>query len=103
MSYKIIFSKIAQKDLDDILDYLLENWGECVIDQFRISMNILLERLSMYPHMGMKIISDHRNIRSIPLNEKILIVYSADYNFTIKIIRVFDVRQDPKKKFRNIK
>jgi plasmid stabilization system protein ParE len=52
MAKKIIWTKRANKRFDKIIDYLQEEWGERVTENFVVRSYDVIELLSEYPNMG---------------------------------------------------
>ncbi len=101
MPLKIILTKKAQKELDCILDYLLENWGESAVDNFKIVLEDLFRKISIFPTIGIKIMINDIEIRTIPIDDKNVLIYHIAKS-KIKVIKIFDVRQHPDKRYKNI-
>ena len=48
----ILLSELAQQDLDDILQYTLETWGESQMDVYAEKLNDGFRLLQENPHLG---------------------------------------------------
>ena len=95
MALKVIWSPAAESDLDNILDYLNENWSKRVVIKFinkvEDTVTLLAEDPNLFP-----LINNKLKVRKCVLTNQNTIFYRATKS-QIEIIRVFDTRQDPKK------
>lgn len=92
---KIVWSKRALSDLDEIICYLQENWTEKEIRKFSQKLDHLLDILQsqpfLFPESGV-ICNTYRAV----LSKHISIYYQVGKN-EIHLITLFDNRQDPEK------
>lgn len=95
MSRTVIISKIAEKKLEKLFEYLLENWNQKVKSDFikKLDKNIILIKT---------------NPESFPQSEKKIGLHKCVitkqttlfYRYTIEkitIVTIFDTRQNPEK------
>lgn len=95
MSKKVIWSPVAQKDLEKILDYLNSKWSESIVTKFinKVDDNIglIIEDPIIFP-----LINEELNIRKSVITKHNTLFY-RETSDEIQIVRLFDTRQDPKK------
>lgn len=93
--YKITWSDEAQKNLKTIIHYLESNWTEKELKQFakRLdkTLNIIHKNPTIYP-----IIYLPTNVRRCILSKQTTIYYQIIHQ-EIRLITLFDNRQDQKK------
>lgn len=95
MPKQIIWSPLADSDLDQILKYLYDNWN------YKVSNNLLdkIELITQYIAENPKcfpLINKRNKIRKCVLTKHNSIFY-REHSGAIEILRLFDVRQDPHK------
>ncbi len=86
----------AEKNFDLIVDYIRQKWGEKTAKEFIQKIDEIFKLLRDYPSMGQV---ENNDIRGFQLTRQTRILYRIRDN-RIVILSFFDVRQDPKKKFR---
>jgi plasmid stabilization system protein ParE len=95
MANQVIWSPAAEKDLENVLDYLHSKWNNRVLNRFlnRIDdcVGIIMEDPKIFP-----IINQELNIRKCVVTMHNTLYY-RESDSSIQIIRLFDSRQDPKK------
>jgi len=95
MAYKIVWLKRSIKKLKNIILYLEENWSKKVSEEFLNLINYKLLILSGNPQIGMR--SEKKpEVRKILIAKQIYLFYSTKNN-CIKILTLFDNRQNPEK------
>ena len=97
---QVIWSEWAENQLDDIYAYYLLNAGEVVAK--RIVLKILEETLylSAYPFIGQKeplLAHRNENYRYLICGNHKIIYFVEEKNDIVKIIDIFDTRQNPLK------
>jgi plasmid stabilization system protein ParE len=94
MIKQIIWSPAAEKDAEQILDFINTKWSKRVAAKFlnKLDDNILLisEDPKLFP-----IIEDNLGVRKCVLTKQNSLFYRVS-DETIEIIRLFDTRQNPK-------
>lgn len=95
MALEIYWSKRAEKQLDEILIYLQNEWGENVTKNFAKKIYYFLDLLSKYPNLG-TIENKEKQIRGFPIVKQVSLFYKID-NDRIILLSFFDNRQDPQK------
>lgn len=95
MALKIYWSKRAEKQLDEILLYLQNEWGENTTKNFAKKIYNFLDLLSKYPNLG-TIENKEKQIRGFPIVKQVNLFYKID-NGRIILLSFFDNRQNPQK------
>jgi plasmid stabilization system protein ParE len=95
MAYKVIVNKRGAKRLMSIIDYLKENWGETVTDDFFDKVEKMLLLLEDSPFVGAPSNKDP-SVRRILITKHNRMYYRVKGN-TVFILNFFDTRQHPKK------
>jgi len=95
MTERIIWSPKAEKDLENILDYLFENWGQKITVRFLDNISYLIKQIENTPERY-PVINKDLNVRKCVLTKQNTLFYRV-INNKIEILRVYDTRQDPKK------
>jgi plasmid stabilization system protein ParE len=94
MIKQIIWSPAAEKDAEQILDFINTKWSKRVAAKFlnKLDDNILLisEDPKLFP-----IIEDNLGVRKCVVTKQNSLFYRVS-DETIEIIRLFDTRQNPK-------
>lgn len=85
----------AEKNFDQIVDYLITKWGETTAKQFIKKTDSVIKLLKDYPSMGPV---ESGEIRGFQLSKQTRILYRVKKKQLI-ILAFFDVRQNPEKKF----
>jgi plasmid stabilization system protein ParE len=96
MALKIVWSKRASFKFDQIISYLIDEWGEKSAKQFISRVFDFLEILSEFPEIG-SVENKEKNIRGFTIVKQVNIYYRIKGD-TIILILFFDNRQNPKKK-----
>lgn len=96
MALKIFWTKRALVNFDKILEYLEEDFGEIPTKTFVIKLHIFLDNLKDFPELGALQHND-KQIRGFVIVKQVTIFYKV-YDDHIRILNLFDNRQDPKKK-----
>jgi plasmid stabilization system protein ParE len=97
MAYSLEWTLNSQKELNQIYDYLEENWTDREIRKFSINLDDTLNLLCKFPFIYQA--SEHnQNIRRCVLSKQTSIYYYVDVkNESITILSLFDNRQNPDK------
>lgn len=93
--YRILWSDRATSDLQNIIDYLLNKWTEKEVRNFVKKLDNRLELISINPRLFPKT-NKRKNVRRSVLTKQTVIYYETS-NDIIKIVTLFDPRQNPKK------
>lgn len=95
MALTIYWSKRADKKFDEILDYLMREWGENVTKAFVRKVYDFLEILVELPEIG-SIENRERNIRGFVIVKQVTIFYKIKSDKII-LLNFFNNRQNPKR------
>jgi len=95
MLREIIWSPLADKDLDDILEYLAEEWNQEVIIRFLNKIDLVTDQIAKVPNQY-PIINRKLQVRKCVVTKQNTLFY-RDIEKKIEILRLYDTRQDPKK------
>jgi len=91
---KIIWTREASDNLNEIVSYLDQEWSEDVTNSFLIKLKKRIELISKFPESFPLI--GKEEVRASVLIEQITIFYSFDRNNDqIKLLSIFDTRQNP--------
>jgi len=93
--YKLYWSDRALADLQNIIDYLTENWTQKEIRNFVRRLDKRLDIIATNPRLFPKTIK-RNNVRRSVLTKHTVIYYETDKDL-ISIVTLFDPRQNPKK------
>ena len=96
MALEILWSKRADKKFDNILDYLLSEWGERVTESFVKKVYDFIDTLSEFPEIG-TIENKDNQIRGFTIVNQINVFYKVS-GYQIILLDFFDNRQNPEKK-----
>ncbi len=95
MDFEIEWTKRADKEFDEIIDYLAKEWNVKVKNNFINNFYNKLDLILMFPELG-KLISKTKKVRGILITEHIRLYYRIK-NKRIIIMTLYDTRQDPEK------
>ncbi|MFI5138906.1 MAG: type II toxin-antitoxin system RelE/ParE family toxin [Sphingobacteriales bacterium] len=95
MAKEIILTPTATRNFLTIIDYLSANWGITVTNNFIDRFEQVLVLLAENPGMFQFLDQTRRVQKCIMTKHNIL--YFKETAKTIRIITIFDTRQDPKK------
>ena len=93
---KIFLTSRAERNYDSIKNYIKQEWGDKTAEEFAQKTDDLFNLLKIYPLMGQ---IEKDDIRGFQLSPHARILYRVREE-KIVILALFDVRQNPKKKFR---
>ena len=96
MALTIVWSKRASHKFDQIISYLIVEWGEKSAKDFFLKVFDFLETLSEFPEIG-TIENNEKDIRGFTIVKQVTIFYRVK-NDKILILLFFDNRQNPKRK-----
>jgi plasmid stabilization system protein ParE len=95
MPKQVIWSLLSDRDFNNILDYLLENWGSKVVTRFIDIVEDLIEQISLNPKQ-FPVIHKKLKVRKCVITKHNTLYY-RDRRDYVDILRIFDNRQDPHK------
>ena len=94
-TYKIFWTDEALTNLADIIDYLEHRWTEREIKNFAKLLNQQINLIQTNPELFPTSSTSNRLRKSV-LSKQITIYYRLD-NDEIRIVSLFDNRQNPKR------
>ena len=98
MAKEVILTPLALANYEVILDYLLSEWTEKIANDFVKRFNqvcgILLESPDIYPY-----VDKVKKVQRCVLTKQ-NIIYFVVYPDVVKILTIFDSRQNPEKLLR---
>ena len=92
---KIVLSKKADKDFDDIINYIKKDFGSQAAINFKELILNFLDLLQTFPEIG-SLELPNKNLRAFVAHKRLKIFYRIDGKRII-ILRLFDTRQHPDK------
>lgn len=95
MSYKILWSDEAVKNLEQILEYLSTEWTEREVDNFKAKLSEQIEIISRFPN-GFPASTIVPRLRKAVLTKQTIIFYEVKEQ-SIYIAYLFDSRQNTEK------
>lgn len=95
MSLKIYWSPAAEKDLNNTLNYLQENWSKRTLIKFINKVDDLTALIAEDPKL-FPLINKDLGIRKCVITRHNTIFYRVS-NEKLEIVRLFDTRQHPSK------
>lgn len=95
---QVVWNKRAEKQFSTIQNYLTEEFGDKVAEEFTSRVFDFLDLLADFPDLG-SIENKEKNIRGFLLHKYTTLFYKCEGD-KIYLLSLFDNRQDPgKKKF----
>ena len=95
MKRKVIISKTAEKRLEELFKYLLENWSQKVksdfIKKLDDKINLIKEHPEVFPES-----EKEKGLRKCVITKQMTMFYRFNSK-QISIITFFDTRQNPEK------
>lgn len=93
---ELVWTEIAESDLDSVLYYLEHKWTLKVVDIFksklREKINNILQNPKQFPYLNKK-----RRFRKCVVTKHNTIIYK-EFETQIVLLRLFDTRQNPSKR-----
>ena len=93
MAFEIILTKRAEKDFENILQYILLDFGQSAAVRFKDLTFEFLSILEKFPEIGIIVIAE-KSIRSIVIHKRLKVFYRIK-GTKIILLRLFDTRQHP--------
>ncbi|MDC9721467.1 MAG: type II toxin-antitoxin system RelE/ParE family toxin [Urechidicola sp.] len=101
MSRTVIISKLAERKLDKLFEYLIAKWSIKVKNEFvkKIdkSISVIKEQPESFPSS-----EKEKGLRKCVVTKQTTLYYRFDQE-KIKVVTIFDTRQNPKKLKSDIK
>lgn len=95
MAKEVILTPLAIINYEAIVDYLMLNWGTTVTSNFIARFENLCVLLSENPAI-FPFVNKSKQVQKCVLT-KHNVLYFKEYTNSIKILTVFDIRQNPEK------
>lgn len=95
MIRKVVISKTAEKKLDKLFDYLVENWSLKVKNEFIEKLDASIEIIRNQPEIFPES-KKAKKLRKCVLTKQTTLFYRFNSK-QVNIITIFDTRQHPKK------
>ena len=96
MAYKIIASKLFQKKVIALNEYLQTQWGITVASKFNETLIKTILTIAYQPAIG-SLSKKKKNIRKILITKHNKLYYRVKDNESIFLLTLFDTRQNPKR------
>lgn len=93
MALEIVFTKRADKKLDNILHYLQNEWSVKVAGEFIETLYITLDNIVVFPEIGL-IINDEKQIRAFLITKHTKLYYRIEKGKLI-VLNFIDTRKKP--------
>jgi plasmid stabilization system protein ParE len=93
MPKSVVWSKLAEKDFENILDYLNNNWSNLVAINFIDITENLVSQISNNPKQ-FPVWYKKKKVRKCVMTKHNSLFY-RDGKLNIEILRIYDTRQDP--------
>jgi len=101
VNLKVNFSKTAEKNLNDVLDFIEARWSEkskkMFIMKFEKAISIIIMNPEIFPKSSI-----NKKYRKCVITKQSSLLYTFSSN-EIRIHTIFDTRQDPNKIKKDIK
>jgi len=94
MPKQIIWSPLSEKDFENILEYLHNEWDEKVANKFIDITDNLIKQISINPRQ-FPLINRNNKVRKCVITKHNTLFY-RDRKEQIDILRIYDSRQNPK-------
>jgi plasmid stabilization system protein ParE len=91
--YRIFWSDEAERNLEDILDYLTSRWTEREISNYKNQLSKQLDFITKFPYMFPSSEQNDR-LRKAVMSKQTIIFYEVKEG-AINIAYLFNTRQDP--------
>lgn len=91
----VLITPLAKEDLENVSNYLFENWGLNVLENFLALYEIKILTIAEFP-TRYPVIHEPSGLRKAVLTKHNIILYREKPG-SVEIISVFDTRQNPEK------
>ena len=88
--FQLVFSALAQSDIDDILAHTIEHWGAAQLEKYKRILDIAFRKLELNPNIGKTSLPP--DFRSLQAGSHV-IFYRIDET-SIHVIRILHGRMD---------
>jgi plasmid stabilization system protein ParE len=97
MTFEVVFTKRAENDFDSILNYIKTDFGSKPAEQFKNLIVEFAKILESFPEIGTLEV-EKKGIRGSVIHKRLKVFYRIK-NKRVIILRLFDTRQSPDKRF----
>jgi plasmid stabilization system protein ParE len=97
MIFEVVFTKRAEKDFENISNYIESKFGDNALLRFKTLVIEFATVLQFFPEIGSLELED-KNIRASVVHSRLRVFYKIK-NDRVTILRLFDTRQHPDKRF----
>ncbi|MBX2959392.1 MAG: type II toxin-antitoxin system RelE/ParE family toxin [Flavobacteriales bacterium] len=100
MKWNVIWSNFAEQQLDEIFEYFVENIGKPTAQKIIFTILVDVEKLEKNPFIGQEedLLKNRKIKYRYLISTNYKIIYSIDEEKGyVKIVDIFDSRQNPKK------
>lgn len=91
---KVIITEEAEQSLDEIIEYLPENWNQTVIDKFTSNIQLTIQRIQKFPKSFP--ISPFIEAQRTLVSKQVIMFFRVE-NDILTILLFWDARQNPEK------
>lgn len=93
---EIVWTEIAESDLDAVLLYLERKWMQKVIDRFKSKLRDTIDQILQNPKQ-FPFLNKKQRFRKCVVTKHNTIIYK-EFGTHIVLLRLFDTRQNPDKR-----
>jgi len=97
MTFDVAFTKRAEKDFENISNYIEREFGSFSATRFKSRVVEFATILQVFPEIGTLEVAD-KNIRASVIHGRLKVFYRVKGQ-RIMVLRLFDTRQHPDKTF----
>jgi plasmid stabilization system protein ParE len=91
---QVIITEEAEQSLDEIIDYLRQNWSQLVIDKFIENIKLTINRIQKFPNSFP--VSNFVNAQRALVSKQVVMFFKVEENRII-VLLFWDARQNPEK------
>ena len=95
MSRKVVISKTAEKKLDQLFEYLIQEWSFLVKKEFVRKLDSFIDAIKKQPEIFPES-KKGKGLRKCVITKQTTLYYRYDSRF-VYVVTIFDTRQDPNK------
>ena len=95
MNRTVVISKLAERKLDKLFDFLAVQWSIKVKNDFIVKLDRSISTIKNYPE-SFPSSKKEKGLRKCVITKQTTLYYRFDEK-KIKVVTIFDTRQNPKK------
>jgi len=95
MTKEVVLTPLAEKNYRNVIFYLFENWGSAVMNDFMHRFDVTCEFIANAPELYPSANVGKRVRKCVVTKHNI--IYFRVNKTNIKVLMIFDTRQNPKK------